>query len=699
MKSILRNACFVALAALCAVFAAACDDDDTKGGDLQIFYPTVVDIGPSMNFVSGTPTWKGPAPTAFSIAGITLDDRAVETACFTIAPETGIVTIADTDQLETGVYKLSVACQAAGRTYSFRDVFEVRMVPAIPAEIEVSAPTLEIPYAELETTEEKVAVTPVGESVTILSYELVQEEGREYFAVSKKGEVTFNRNFQGEVLPGNYPLPIRLTTYAGSMTYEKLLTGRITSAPLEVTYPSASGRMEYNMSFQSSTPTLKGSPDETVWAIRKVEPATDLIRIDPATGVISVDEGNGFAVDEVFAIDLTVTNAFGSTDFEGAFRLTVIDYIAPIEADKFAYADTEAIQGGQFRVSKNDGFVGDEVTFSLGEVPAAVAGQITIDPTTGDVSAAKGHAIPIGTYEIPVVAANIKGEATAVLRLTVKENPYYFTSIHYGNNLGLTPAENYASQYRCAKAADLTALELTPTTDAKPGTQLTWSIKIKHQCKGTNIDSQTGVIRPSGFNANNGGLVLVTATAGEGEVGETSVTVPIFFSFIQEQEGVTIHYTPFVFQVNPRRGGTSVAPTVTGVEPAQFLIDYRRTFNYYNIGGPASHVDGQPSVAGSFMNQMYTSYFTSIGAASVNTGSKDPVSYYSNSSRLGSALLYVDPGTKSVVVNANKWIDTNNAAANGAFIGQMTFVTDGTPGNVNNGTKTFPIWIWFDEKF
>ena len=45
MKSLFRNVCFAALTALCAVVLAACEDDDTKSGDLQLFYPTVVDIG------------------------------------------------------------------------------------------------------------------------------------------------------------------------------------------------------------------------------------------------------------------------------------------------------------------------------------------------------------------------------------------------------------------------------------------------------------------------------------------------------------------------------------------------------------------------------------------------------------------------------------------------------------------------------
>lgn len=702
MKSLFRNICLAVLGLLSTAAFTACGEDETSDGGLDLYYASIVDIGPSMLFNSDAPTWYGPTPSEFAITAITLNDAAVTSESFTINSTTGVVSITHTENLEPGVYKLTVSCLSGGVRHTFKDIFTVHMSPATPEALELSSPTLEIPYAELETSEAKVTVTPVGESVSIQSYSLVQPEGAEYFAISLAGEVTLNANFKGEVMPGNYPLPITVKTYAGEMTYEGLLTGRITSEPLSVSYPTASGRIEAGMSFLGTTPTLKGSPDEVAWTIRQIRPGegspeTDLIKIDPATGVISVDEGNNLQVGAVYTVDLTVTNSFGSTDFDGAYTLTVVDYIEPIDASTFAYDPVEAIQGGEFKAEKRSGFVGDEAVFAFGTLPAAVEGQLTIDQATGAVSATKGHLIPLGEYEIPVVASNLKGQAETTLRLTVGENPYYFTTISYGNNLGLTPAENYASQFRCPTSGDLTSLQLTPTTDAKPGTQLTWSIKIKHQCKETLIDSQTGVISPKGFKANNGGLILVTATAGKGQVGETSVTVPVFFSFIQAVSGVTIHYTPFVFQVNPRTGGTSAAPTVEGVDPSLFAIDYRRTFNYYNIAGP--HTDGQPSVAGSLMNIVWSSYYTSIGSATVNMGSKDPVSYYSNSSRLSSALCYVDPTTKALVVNPNKWVDGNGVAANGAMIGQMTFVTDGNSGNVSNGSQVFPIWIWFDEKF
>lgn len=696
----LRNACFAWLTvALFALAATACEDDKTEGGDLRLHYPGVIDIGPSMSFISGVPTYYGPAPSAFSITGITLDDAAVTTDCFSISPETGAVSISNTENAATGIYKLTISCQANGAGYTFRDIFVVHMAPSTPLELAVSSPTLTIPYAELETTEETVSVEAVGESVAITTFALVQPEGQDYFTISRTGVVSLNPAFSGEFMPGIYPLPIRLTTHAGSAVYENLLTAAITSEPLAVTYTPSSGRMEHDMSFRSTQPVLKGSPEQVVWAVKSVTPATDAITIDPATGVLSVAEGNGLPIGDQYLVDLTVANSYGSTDFEGAYALTVIDYIAPIEVDKFLYEPVVAIQGGAFTAPKNDGFVGDEVIFSLGELDAVLAGQLSIDAETGTVSARKGHTIPMGTHTIPVVATNAKGTAEATISLTVNENPYFFTTISYGNNLGLTPAADYASQFYFAAAADFTSL--TPTTDAKPGTELSWSIAIKHQCSGTQIDSETGVITPSGYRSGNGGLVLVTATAGEGTPGETSVTVPVFFSFHVAVNGVTVRYKPFVVQVNPRRGVTSAAPEVTGVANlSSLLMDYRRTFNYYNIGGPATHVDGQPNAAGSFLNQMWGVYNAQTGIPAIaGTGSKNPLSYFVNKANLNLALLYVDQGTKSLVVNANKWIDANGVPASGAMLGQITFVTDGNENGINNGSQIFPVWVWFDEKF
>lgn len=722
MKSLFRNVCFAALTVLCAVALAACEDDDTKSGDLQLFYPTVVDIGPSMNFVSGTPTYYGPAPSDFSIAGVTLDDESVVTECFSIGADTGMVSISNTDDLDPGIYKLTIACRAGGGLYRFKDIFVVRMVPATPEAIEVSEPTLVIPYAELETSEASVTVTPVGESVSILGYALVQAEGEEYFAISSGGVVTLNANFSGEIMPGDYPLPIRITTYAGATVYENLLTARITSEPLEIRYPSASGRMEYNMAFQGPTPTLKGSPDEVVWAIKQVTPAegfetTDKIRIDPATGVISVDAGNELPLGASYTLDLTVTNSFGSADFEGAYTLTVIEYIAPIEPETFSYAPVEVVEGTNFTAPKADGFVGDEVSFSLGDVPAALAGQLTVDEATGEVSSLRGITADPGVYQIPVRASNMKSETPVevMLALTVTENPNMFTTFSYGNNLGLDWTTN----------ADQHVFDMVGASNNSTNTDVT--IPVAHEdFEGREVSFRLNYIHNNAFrtaasasyveedgtlhlrfrNDRVGqiGVIRVDATIGTGETAITRSTY--VFVKIQSDIDKVVVYKPMVFRVNPRTGGYSEAPTINA-DKSNFMISLKRNIFYYNLNGPASHVSNSAYLSGttptnSFIYRMWASYFGST----VETGSRAPMSYYElNSANVASDLTaklgYIDCGTDfRMYISANKWM-LDGAYANGVLLFQAPYTTTGTFSELDaSGTKTFIYMaVWFDENF
>ena len=102
------------------------------------------------------------------------------------------------------------------------------------------------------------------------------------------------------------------------------------------------------------------------------------------------------------------------------------------------------------------------------------------------------------------------------------------------------------------------------------------------------------------------------------------------------------------------------------------------------------------------MYSVWEAYYTAIGATTVNTGAKDPMSYYSNTSRLATPLGYVD-ATKdlAITINPNKW-QNEYGYANGVMVGQMTFVTDGNPEMLSHSSNTnqiFPIAIWFDTKF
>lgn len=711
----------LALLMMSWVWVSCSEEDTTDTTPFALYYMTLTDIGPSMSGELAAPTYKGSAPSDFTIYKVTLQnketlkDEIVETESFQINESTGAVTVTNSAELAVGLYKLSVACYSNGKRYEFPNAIEVNMLPPVPEGVTVEPELVTIDFSELAESEATAQVTTDGDHVSITAYAVIQEQGKEYFAISNTGEISVNHSYAGEIPPGKYTISLKLTTGAGDCIFENAVTFNITSKPLSLTYTPAEGKIEEGGTFTSVEPVLKGSLEELVYSISKVTPETDQITIDPATGMLSVADTHTLTAGSQYVIDVTATNMYGTTAFPAAYTLNVVEYIEPIA--NFAYdAQNDIMQGTAFTASPVDEMTGDDVNYALGD---NLDGQLTIDVLTGVITAAKGNKIPMGSYTVPVTATNVKGEATTNFTFTVVENPYYFTTVRYGNNLGLDELAN-ANQFRYNSEDELVAATLSPTyTDIKEGVTVEWSVKAKHQMTKkegetsicvANIDPATGALTfvTGGWKDSQCGMIMVTATTGKGTPAETSVTVPIFFHFNSTKSGVKVMYTPFVFQVNPLTGGSSVKPTIEGADPSTFLMDYRRTFNYYNFNGPSSHKDGQPSVAGSFMRQLWEYYYMDLlGKPTANTGAKAPMSYYENNGKDGTnlsmPLAYVDNDNGlAVKVNPNKFIGDDGQPANGAMIGQMTFVTDGNSGALSGQPdpyRIFPFFIWFDTAF
>ena len=291
--------------------------------------------------------------------------------------------------------------------------------------------------------------------------------------------------------------------------------------------------------------------------------------------------------------------------------------------------------------------------------------------------------------------------------MNIVQNPNSFTFIRYGNNIGLTPEEDYADQFSFSKKADLTAAKLTPKTDIPSGRPVKWEVKIPNTTalSGTTI-SATGELSFSGnkWNSNYGvSVIFVTATVGEGKEA-VSKTIPVFIRQNKLKNNVLVEYTPFAVKMNPVKGGTTTAPVVTvsgtvTTDYTNYLMDYRRDFNYYSL--IENHTDGIQSVKGSFMYELWTTYYNANGKTP-NYSARAPMSYYENSN-LNQALGYVNNKDLSVTINPSKWKDSDGVYANGVFIGRMSFVTDGKQADLaNDGTtknQVYPLAIWFDESF
>lgn len=700
---------------LCVTNSSCTDPETTDSTKFALFYAGITDIGPSMSFNLDAPTYIGGAPSDFAITRVTLNGETYDTNSFAIDTNTGSISLSNTSELPVGLYTLSVSCYSNGNYYEFKDIVTINMMKPVPDGISVEPNKISAEFADIISTESTVElptaqVTTEGDHISIQKYIIanVRKDGilveeNDFFTISSTGEISIVKG-ESKIQPGKYVLDLKLTTAivdeaAEEGIFENAIEIDITSKPLTLTYTPNTVKVEENAQNISAVPTLVGSSEGLTYAIKSVSPTSSSVAIDPVTGVITLAANNQMEIGTTCEVSVTVTNQYGSTDFENAYTMTIVEFINPIT--KFEYSDTEElIQATAFEhpVKTIDG---DEVSFSFVNLDSKLS-DLTIDATTGTISAKKGNNIPVGQHTVTVLAKNNKSELQASFKLNIKTNPYYFTYVHWGNNLNLSPAQNYASQYRVTSNNALLSLSIpVAETDIPEGVEVEWTIdNSSSSISGGSIDENGTITFTAGWTNAKVLMILVKATTGKGTAGEITIKTPVFIHCSGAVAGVTVNYTPFVFQVNPRTGGSSVAPTITGTDLSTFIADYRRTFNYYNINGPAEHKNGQPSGGiDTFMYSLWKAYYESIGAASVNTGQKWPLSYYDNTSRLAVPLGYVDATNNCAVkINPNKW-QNEYGYANGVMIGQMTFVTDGNSSGVSSGSQMFPLAIWFDTKF
>jgi len=299
----------------------------------------------------------------------------------------------------------------------------------------------------------------------------------------------------------------------------------------------------------------------------------------------------------------------------------------------------------------------------------------------------------------------------AKLKAYTVRNPYWFYRCIWGNNLGLTPAKDYANQFHATTPTDLSSLgTLTSTLIDENGNTVT-----KVSAAGTmgtkvfnygSIRSNAnyyfgGVTTIADNRINSLGLMMVNVTNGGNNVGATSVNEPIFLSFLKSGDGtdeIPFSFKPFAVMANPVTGGTyDTGATTYGYSSSELLIDWRTSFNYYNANGSTPPIDGEPATENSYLYYMWQQYYDSVGKA-LNTGARAPVSYIDNATNPAAAQMYINPGDYKIIVNPGKW-SYNGTYANGVFKGAVSYVTTGDSGDVADGDRVTPLWVWFDEKF
>ncbi|MGN1045810.1 MAG: surface glycan-binding family protein, partial [Candidatus Cryptobacteroides sp.] len=440
---------------------------------------------------------------------------------------------------------------------------------------------------------------------------------------------------------------------------------------------------------------------------------TGLVTVENNT--VRIQHGNWPLGDYTFDIKVN-TESFGSASDKGVFTdvfsLTVFEKLA------LTYDSATKKEHTLWSISPLTPMPAG-YTYSFTDPAASYTAFISLDPSTGVLSALKGNNLPKGSHLVSVTASAAEQESsTASFALEVVENPYYFTYFSYGNNLGLTEEQtDGVSQYRVKAESELTSLTFpVKYTDLAAESGVVFKIKTQTQTKAT-ISKTDGTLsfEVAAAPAQQMGVVLVTATTTDPEdAGNTwTLTVPFCVDYSADA-AINVRYSPFVFRVNPQTGGRSAVPQITGATAGKFLMDYRRTFNYYNINGAdadgVAFVNGTPG-AGKFLGFIWDDFSAAtnlnLSSGAANYGGKVPVSYYNGTAlkteeQYALTPAYVDgsEGTAqfSVVVNPGLW-QHNGGWADGVFTGQMTYVNTGNVSGVNNGTQIFPLAIWLDPTF
>ena len=733
-RTITRKA-IAALVALTAIIVSvsSCKAELTDTGAFALHYPGITDIGPSTN-MDITPTWHGGTPESFEIFSIKREGEAVTAECFSIDPTSGVFSIRKSDNLPVGKYRIGIACKVGGERHEFAEAITVNMMPAIPEGIKVSPDKITILLSQVTNvgSDEELPtaqITTEGEHISIRNYLIsgVRRDGKALadwdglFSVDKSGKFSILKN--NKFNAGVYVIDFKLTTMVfGADSEEGLfsdaLTVEVASAPISLVYNPSTAKVEAGESYTSPVPEFIGSVTGLEFSIKKVIPESDKFSIDKTSGVITLAKGHEYAIGDEIVLSVSAKNNYGERDFDQVLRIGIVEYIAPITL--LAYNDTTVWEGTKVNLKPKQRD-GDEVTYSFEELPDALK-ELTINELNGTISVPKKNRIAQGEYSFKVKAQNPKGSLSATVKWNTIENPYAFTFVRWGNNLGLNPIQDYADQFRVSTTGPTTIPVIE--SDIKEGIEALYEIKGGSNTKCVSIDEKTGKLTtdPSVFEGKIANMrahfVFVNIKTGVGTSGETVMKIPVFFDFNapRTEGGYSIQYNPFAVRCNPKTGTTSVPPTilknnivVRGEELKNITMDFRRDFNYWNINGHEKHLNGAAAKGDNtkFLSRVWAAYCQACGFFyDSEAGSRKAVSYYENYEKntngkgdLNKAAGYIRGEDLALRINPEKFMD-EYGYANGIFTGQVTLGLDGKdPQTASNPYRLFPLFVWFDTNF
>ena len=732
----------------------SCDKAELTDGDkFMLFYPDVTDIGPSYS-MDIWPTYHGAKPEEFQVYKVTLDGEAYQTEAFKIDAASGMFSIRSTSSMPVGCYAISISCVSAGKEYRYPDMIKVNMMKPVPEGIVVEPAEITLMMSQVNNVGSaevlpSAQVTTDGNHVSITSYRIanvrrdgnVMADWNSFFAIDEKiGRITIlkNQNFAA----GQYVIDLRLTTEVVGADSEdgifaQALKVDIVSPPVSLEYEPKIKRVEVGNNFVSLPPVYMASSKNLEFTLKNVYPQDAPVTIDPSTGVITLAGENNLNVGDQVQVSVSMKNEYGEKDFYQALMIDIIAFLHPIE--KFSYNDSTVWHSTEVFMKPVE-VDGDDIKFSFVNLPEELS-ALSIDENTGLISTSKGNKMPKGEYVITVKVSNDKNEMTDDIAFNIIDNPYFFTKVTWGNNLGLTPVADYASQYRIKDSNALTISVDKENSDIRNWDNISFEIldgtKNNKNLDYATIDATTGSIA---VNTSKIGtaiarkrvhMVVVKIISGAGTSGETVKKVPVFFDFNAPRELAsnadapvyTIEYTPFAIQCNPMTGGIFPGPEIrdeTGSlismeERANINMTYMRNACYYNLNGPDNHVSGIPSVDGSFLTALWRTYYKASGAsvpALDKLNNVMPLCYILAKDAAKPHLLAYLQNDLQLYVKGSAWKDADGNYANGVFEAQVVmgypykndrtkpgYVVDASTNKGKDPYQLYPFLIWFDTEF
>lgn len=737
------------LVASVCMFVSCSDDTDETGGNFKLYYPDMTDIGPSMTGVKiPAPSFQGGTPSEFEITAVTLNDESIENPCFVIDTETGEITINSTAETPVGEYKLTISCSVNGKYFTFKDIIKVTFLPRAP-EGTVAEPNhilvmysvvsdpnniTKLPTAQVKTAGEHVSITKYSIGTVTVNGEVL-DKPEEMFEVSSSGEISIlkSERFKRGV---TYSISLKLETAATGDTpciATDILAVEVASEPFSLEYPGYNAEEGWKMpntssdeggsSFISEVPVFVGSTDGIkYWIEIDNEKGKDKILIDETTGIISVPQGHGFDIGDKFSISVFVANAYLLEGKKLAeLTLTITKFYKPLVDGLVFYENTEVEQTDPILIEQKqlEGF--EDLTFELLE---NWNNRLKIEEN-GDITAEEGNNIAVGEYQVPYRVINGDGtQKDYSFNLIIKNNTKKLVWIKCGNNLGedgkAREGEIFENQFRFDNSNDI--LNFTTEINANIN-NVTFELDQANSLFGYSSNGlickieNGNIFKVTGFRgeAIPKGGVYVNVITGTSKSGQT-LKVPIFICYNNQTDAYetstsasvgkyVVEYTPFVYRVNPRVGGTmSFTPKMYKVEGTSktevknFYLDYRKDFEYQNLDKGNNKIlkNGKSTTNDTFMKSLWTS-------CGVEGNKKSPLSQYNNETQIKLGQINRN---NSVTINKEKWV-LGEHFADGFMKAEMYFDLNTYSAGQNpkfevdadTKNRVSPLLIWFDPDY